>query len=132
MKQAGFTLIELMIVVAIIGIIGAIAFPSYNSYMDKSRRADAKAGMLKIADRQERYYIQNGAYTKTVTDLGFSDDLSEEGYYKFSISSQSTAADYTITAKAQGVQANDKNTSAGDCTTMTLDSTGLKTPTACW
>ena len=131
-QQKGFTLIELMIVVAIVGIIGAIAFPSYDSYMKKSRRSDAKVGMSKIADREERYYINNNAYTTTITDLGFPDNQSENGYYSFAISSTNPRADYTITATAQGAQTKDTDTSAGDCRTMTLDSTGLKTPAACW
>ena len=131
-QQTGFTLIELMIVVAIVGIIGAIAFPSYDSYMKKSRRADAKVGMAKIADRQERYYIANNTYTTTITDLGFTDNQSENGYYTFALSTTNASANYTITATAQGAQVNDNDTSAGDCTTMTLDSTGLKTPASCW
>ena len=137
-RQAGFTLIELMIVVAIVGIIGAIAFPSYDSYMKKSRRSDAKVGMAKIADRLERYYINNDTYTTTVTDLGFADNQSENGYYTFAISTTNARANYTITATAQGAQTQDTDTSAGDCTVMTLDSTGLKgapntsTPEKCW
>ena len=57
-KQNGFTLIELMIVVAIIGVLSAIAYPSYQSYMKKSARADAKVGLTKLADKQERFYLQ--------------------------------------------------------------------------
>jgi len=137
-KNSGFTLIELMIVVAIIGIIGAVAFPSYDSYMKKSRRADAKVGLAKIVDRQERFYIQNNVYTTAFADLGFTDGNSEEGYYLFSITTTNAGnpQDYEISAKTTGAlknsQSGDDDTSAGDCTTMTLDSTGLKLPAACW
>jgi len=131
-KHWGFTLIELMIVVAIIGVIGAIAFPSYDSYMKKSRRTDAKVGLTKLADRQERYYLRNDTYTSDVTDLGFNSPyLTENGYYQITITAAS-ANGYTASATAQGAQTSDTDTSAGDCTTMTLDSTGLKTPAACW
>lgn len=134
-KNKGFTLIELMIVVAIIGIIGAVAFPSYESYMKKSRRADAKVGMTKIVDREERFYIQNNTYTTAITGaagLNFSSNQSENGYYSFAITSTDPLANFTVTATALGIQTSDTDTTAGDCTTMTLDSTGLKTPAACW
>ncbi len=131
-QSRGFTLIELMIVVAIIGIIGAIAYPSYDSYMKKSRRADAKVGLAKVADRQERFYLNNGTYTSDMTNLGFTPPFqTENGYYQLSITS-ATASGFTASATALGAQTNDTNTTAGDCTAMTLDSTGLKTPAACW
>lgn len=131
-NEKGFTLIELMVVVAIIGIIAAVAFPSYDSYMKKTRRADAKVGLTKLADRQERYYLSNSSYTTDVTDLGFASPyVSDEGYYTISITAAG-ANGFTAQAVAQGAQTSDTDTSAGDCTTMTLDSTGLKTPAACW
>ena len=134
-KSKGFTLMELIVVVAIIAVIGAIAYPNYNSYMKKTRRADAKVGLAKVADRQERYYIQNNRYTTTASDLGLGGAATyttDEGYYLVTITSAGVTAGWTATADAQGVQAGDNDTSAGDCTTMTLDSTGLRTPAACW
>ncbi|WJN60325.1 type IV pilin protein [Pseudomonas sp. SO81] len=62
MKRNGFTLIELMIVVAIVGILAAIAYPSYNEYVKKTRRAEAVAIMLENAQLMERFYSQNGTY----------------------------------------------------------------------
>ena len=131
-KYNGFTLVELMIVVAIIGVLSAIAFPSYNSYMKKSGRADAKVGMSKLADKQERYYLQNNTYTNLFTAAGLNtSNISEEGYYAFSIT-PTAAADlvkgYVITATAIATksQAGDTTTSAGDCTQLVLDSTGIK------
>ncbi len=134
-KSKGFTLMELIVVVAIIAVIGAIAYPNYNSYMKKTRRADAKVGLAKVADRQERYYIQNNRYTITASDLGLGGGttyITDEGYYEIEITSAGVTSGWTATADAQGVQAGDNDTSAGDCTTMTLDSTGLRTPAACW
>ena len=61
-KLAGFTLIELMITVAIIGIIAAIAYPSYTSQIEKGRRAECRSGLLKTMQQQERYYTQFNTY----------------------------------------------------------------------
>lgn len=125
-KYNGFTLIELMIVVAIIGIISAIAYPSYDSYMKKSKRADAKVGLSKIADKQERFYLQNNTYTTSFAAAGLNtSNISEEGYYTFSITSANLISGFvaTATAIAGKSQANDTG-----CTVMTLSSTGLKTP----
>lgn len=124
---------ELMVVVAIIGIISAIAFPSYNSYMKKSRRADAKVALSKIADKQERYYLQQNTYAANTAILGLANPVvSDEGYYEVTVDAGAGPAGFTLTATAIGIQTSDTTTSAGDCTTMTLSSTGAKTPEACW
>lgn len=124
----GFSLIELMIVVAVIGIVGAIAMPSYDNYMLKSRRAEAKAGLAEVADRQERYYLQASEYTDDfgANFLNISNET-EEGYYIITVALSSSNQSYTLTATAQGSQVNDTTTGAGDCTVMTLNSVGLKT-----
>ena len=125
-KQNGFTLIELMVVVAIIGVLSAIAYPSYQSYMKKSARADAKVGLSKLADKQERFYLQNNTYTTAFTSAGLNtSSVSEEGYYDFTISSTDLVSGFIITATpvTGKSQANDTG-----CTVMTLSSTGAKTP----
>jgi type IV pilus assembly protein PilE len=132
-KHSGFTLMELMIVVAIIGIISAIAFPSYNSYMKKSRRADAKVGLSKLADKQERFYLQENIYATTTAALGLANPVvSKEGYYNITVSAGAGTAGFILSAAAVGAQTSDTTTSAGDCTTMTLSSTGARTPVDCW
>lgn len=70
-KTLGFTLIELMIVVAVIAILAAIAYPSYRDNIRKSRRVDAKSALTDIAQLQEAFYARNGRYTDDMTDLGF-------------------------------------------------------------
>ena len=123
-KNSGFTLIELMVVIAIIGVISTIAYPSYDSYINKSRRADAKVGLQKLADKQERYYLQNNVYTTDIAGGLNTSATSDEGYYTFVVGSASVSG-FEITATAVGIQTNDVN-----CETLTLSSTGLKTATA--
>lgn len=124
-KHTGFTLIELMIVVAIIGVLGAIAYPSYNSYMIKSKRADAKVGLSKLADKQERFYLQNNIYTNDFGAAGLNTSTtSDEGYYTFTIPA-ADATGFTLTASRVGGAGADV-----DCVTMSQTSTGLKTATA--
>ncbi|QSP96496.1 type IV pilin protein [Marinobacter salinisoli] len=62
MGQSGFTLIELMIVVAIIGIIAAVAYPSYLDHVKNARRADVQGDLVSFANAMERYYTQNNSY----------------------------------------------------------------------
>ena len=131
MNNKGFSLIELMIVLAIIGVLGAIGYPSYDSYMKKSRRSDAKIGLQRMADRQERFYLQNNTYTAGAANVGGTG--TEKNYYVLSIA----AADVngftlTATAVAGGPQSNDTTTSHGNCTVMQLTSAGAKTPNPCW
>lgn len=138
MKQSkqGFTLIELMIAVAVIGILIAIAVPAYRDQTTKSRRADAITALEKAAARQEQYYFQYNAYTTTVNNLGGSGGTlsSPEGYYTITVS-QTTGQDYTLTASRvmTGPQASDTK-----CTTFTLDNLGVKNSTGsagadiCW
>ena len=131
MNNKGFTLIELMIVVAIIGILGAIAYPSYDSYMKKSRRSDAKIALHEMADKQERFYLQNNTYTTNATNVGGTG--TDENYYVLSIDSADVNAfALTATAVAGGPQATDNTTNHGDCTVLQMTSTGAKTPAACW
>jgi len=130
-KNTGFTLIELMIVVAIIGIIGAIAYPSYDSFMKKSRRTDARTALTTMVDRQERIYLQDYIYTTKLADVGGAG--TDENFYALTINAAGVNG-FTITATAVpgGPQAGDTTTDDGDCTVLTITSTGVKTPAACW
>ena len=124
-KIAGFTLIELMVVVAIVGILASIAIPSYQSYVTKGNRAAAQQYMLKIASREEQYIQDARAYTD-ITGLGLTAPAETSGKYTFTAvtNNAATPPSYTITATAIGGQVSD-----GD---LTLDSTGAKTPAAKW
>lgn len=125
---AGFTLIELMIAVAIVGIIAAIAWPSYQESVRKSRRADATTTLLQIQQAQERWRANNNTYA-TLTQLSIN-TASPSGYYTMAVTGN-TATTYTATATATGVQAKDTA-----CATITLTQAGPDVADAakkkCW
>lgn len=127
LNSKGFTLIELMITVAIVGILAAIAYPSYIDYVIKSGRSEGVAAVMKVANLQEQYYLDNRAYTTDLTKLGLdSPFVTEHGHY--SVASAGINS-FTITATAKGAQASRDST----CKTITMTSAGVKGPsTECW
>lgn len=79
----GFTLIELMIVIAIIGIIAAIGYPSYTNYLQRAGRAEASALLLEVMEKQEQFYRRNLTYTNDLTELGYTGAVAvESGRYQ--------------------------------------------------
>jgi len=87
-KASGFSLIELMIVVVIVGILLAISVPAYQGYVLRSHRADGHASLVDIAARQERFVAQNNTYTTEIsanTGLGIGSTTSREGYYNMTV-----------------------------------------------
>lgn len=139
-NSKGFTLIELMIVVAIVAILAAIAYPSYQNSVQKSRRTDARVALQEAASRQERFYAEGNTYTSDLTKLVTNADgtSSPDGYYTISVNlscSRTVGGStfyscYDLTATAKGVQAKDTS-----CATLTLSHTGKKGSTGggtCW
>lgn len=111
MKSRGFTLIELMIVVAIVAIIMAVAVPAFNEQLRKSRRSEAVQGLQAIQLLQERYRANNPTYG-TAAQIG-APAASPGGYYAFTVAA--AANTYTLTATAQNAQASDSK-----CATFVL------------
>jgi len=125
---AGFTLIELMIVVAIIGILAAIAYPSYQEHIRRGHRAEAKSQMMEIANREQQFFLANRSYTSTLGTGGLNYALPTETATRYTaavaVDNAGTPPTFTITFTAIGAQVPDGN--------LTLNSQGVKTPPEKW
>ena len=117
--QSGFTLIEVMIVVVIIGILAAIAYPSYDEYVKRANRSEGQALLNDAAARQERYFAQNNAYITSSGELSKLGLRTETGKYKLQVAKgEKEDGGYLLTAKQQ----------FGDskCGNLTLNAMGKK------
>lgn len=125
-RSAGFTLIELMITVAVVALLAAVALPSYRSQVRKSHRTEAKNAVLDLAGREESLYATTHAYSGTASDLGYSTftPVGNGGYYNVTITPSSPTNTFTITATAIGDQANDTS-----CKTFVVTQTGAQSAT---
>ncbi|HEX5788569.1 MAG TPA: type IV pilin protein [Woeseiaceae bacterium] len=131
-KMRGITLMELMIVVVIVGILAAVAYPNYRDFAARAKRNEAKAALLQIATNQERFYLNNNEYTENMQNLGFnvSDNfVTETGSYNIDVAGANAT---TYTATATYLKADNE---AGKCATFTIQPNGDRTsaPLAdCW
>ncbi|MBI3368738.1 MAG: type IV pilin protein [Burkholderiales bacterium] len=133
-RDAGFTLIELMIGVAIVAILTAIAYPGYAKQVAKGRRAEAKTALLAVAQKMERFYTERATYAGAALGSGgIYAATSENGYYNLSITAQ-TATGFTIKAVPTGIQASDKCGSYvyNDAGTKSLGADATDSVANCW
>ncbi|HEY0563490.1 MAG TPA: type IV pilin protein [Methylophilus sp.] len=124
----GFTLIELMIVVAIIGILAAIAFPSYQQYVIRANRTAAQTEMMEIANRQQQFLMADRAYADKakIVASGYvlPYQVAAKYDYDITVNNNATPPTYTISFNAKGSQASDSN--------LELTSSGAKKPADKW
>ncbi len=126
MKKNGFTLIELMITVAIIGILTSVGYPSYQNHIKKAKRSEAQAALVSMATAMEQWRVENnnnysGVTAATVFAAQVPTDGTGTKTYDLDIPSTTlTSTSYVLKATPAGTQADD------DCGDLTLDSTGVK------
>ena len=133
--RAGFTLLELMIVVAVVAILAAIALPSYQNSLRKGNRAEAKAILMETAQYMERYFTTNNAYYVSASPPTVISSVSPKGATGGDVKYNISFNPNPPTATAFTVQAVPANSQVGDsCGTLTLANTGAQTPDAsgCW
>ena len=127
-RSRGFTLIEMMTVVAIIGILSAIAYPSYLNYVKRANRSAAQQFMLDVTSREQQYLLDARSYTATIGTGGLNMTVPTQvsPFYTMAIVADNTATPptFTITATAIGSQVSDGN--------LTLNNLGQKTPSSKW
>lgn len=153
-KYAGFTLIEMLVVIAIIGVLAAIAIPSYQRSVMTGNRSAGQAALLDLANRQEQFYLNNRTYTDNMGNLGYTAALvfTSDGDSSIAVNDNQTlvaasatdriyivridsasATAYTLVAVPQLNQANDL-----ECATLSLTNTGARTASGtaaaneCW
>lgn len=118
--ERGFTLIEVMIVVVIIGILSAIAYPNYTEYVRRGARADAMTLLLDAANKQEQFFVDNRAYSNDLEAIGVP-TATENGY--FNVTLENVTADtfrIVATAAAGPVQGDEQ------CPALTIDELGIR------
>ena len=123
--QRGFTLMEVIIAMVIIGILTAIAIPNYTAYIARSNRSEARAGLLEATNWMERWRTERGRYDDPANvgnpPPGFPwAQIPRTGTAKYTVAVVATAATYTITATATGTMAGDP------CTTLSINQTGQR------
>lgn len=123
--QPGFTLIELMVALALVALLASIALPSYTEMLQRTRRSEAREALSDFAARQESFFLNNKAYSTTISALG-RNASTENGHYVISIPAAGTLT-YTLRATAQAPQNADT-----DCATMNVTSAGHRSPDNCW
>jgi type IV pilus assembly protein PilE len=131
-KMRGITLIELVVVMAIVGVLASIAIPSYRQYLLRSHRAEAKSALLNLAAAQEKFYLQNNTYTDELTTappagLGLP-ATTVNGHFTVAITAFDDES-FTATATAAGGQAQDSH-----CASFTINQAGTRSATSadCW
>jgi type IV pilus assembly protein PilE len=132
MRERGFTLMELMITVAIVAILAAIALPSFLGQLSKSRRADGQQALVAVAQNMEKYFTENSRYTTAAgnaTCPGAAVVVTPSPEQFYAITAVCTDNTFALTATAQGAQAGDTH-----CATLTYNQLQTKggTNTDCW
>jgi type IV pilus assembly protein PilE len=138
-REAGVTLIELMITVVVVAILATIAVPSYRQYTIRAHRTEAKTALMRLQAKQEAYYLQHNAYADALSDVGFDDSKSENGVYTLALDTAMDKQSYTASASptAGGGDNGVTMTDDAECASFSVASDGTKTASPntngrCW
>jgi type IV pilus assembly protein PilE len=141
-RQAGFSLIELMVAVLVVGILASIAVPTYTAQIRKSHRTEARSAILDLAGREERYLSLSNSYSAVPTDLNYPGTTwgtgiaVGSGYYTVLVTTGTAPPSFTITATATGGQAADTSCASFSVNQLgqqtSLDSSSASSTTTCW
>ena len=123
MRQKGYSLVELMVVVIVVAILGMIGLPSYRAYMIRSQRTEAKDALVRLASNQEKFYFQNRTYSADLAELGFTaGGLTDTGLYQLAlVADQLSWSATAVPAAGSGMTADE------ECQEFGVDETGLRT-----
>ena len=128
-RAPGFTLIEVVIVMAVLGILLAIALPTYREHVRKAARADAQAFLTDVASRQQQHLVDRRSYATSAAALNLAPSSQVKAKFENPILVEApdvAPPTFRLTARAIGDQAQDK------CPTLTLDNAGNREPPGCW
>ena len=139
-QKKGFTLIELMIVIVILGLLMAYAIPNYRRYVIISKRTEAKDTLTQIAAAQERHKMVFGAYAsgdlrntpENVANLAYPQPDTNNYTYAMATTANASGTIIAFTVTATAINYQTEDTYDGGCTSLTLNSVGVKTPLDCW
>lgn len=132
--QRGMSLVELIVVLTIVGVLSVVAMPSYRGYMQRAQRTEAKDALMRLANNQERHYIQFATYTNDLAALGFDTaGTTDGGLYNITVSGADRQGfTATATPSAYGGMASDV-----ECASFTIDEAGVRSASPdpesrCW
>ncbi len=127
----GFSLIEVLIIAAVVALLATLAYPAYQDQIMKARRSTAKAALADAGSRQEQFFLNNKSYTTTVGPTGLNlATTTDGGFYELSVDDPTAACPldrcWRMRAEPQSAQADDR------CGELAISSDGIRTPTECW
>lgn len=134
-ESSGFSLIELMIVVAIVAILATVALPSYQDHTRKAKRAVAAAALMDLAAKQQAYLLDRRQFTSTLSDLRFTVPSEIASDFTFSVSNVNNAATpptFTVNVTPTSSLMLGDTCGISASVPLALDQAGTKTPAACW
>lgn len=131
MLSRGFSLLEMLITLAIVGILIAVSYPSYQQYVLRSYRAEAVTALLELATKQEQWLLEQGRYSDQLTDLGFTQPVTASGRFRIELT-QADPAQFLLKVKAQGPQLQDTTCLQYSLNHFGQRNVGLAEALSCW